>query len=117
MALLDEVRFALTRIDTSLGTSVETEFQRYIDAAILDLTETTDIKTFTAENADALQREAVIAYALYSFEKDTTRKDKYKVSYDDLKTKMLMSSKYSTLGGNDDTNQLADSDSADENDG
>ena len=55
MALLDEVRFALTRIDTSLGTSVETEFQRYINAAILDLTETTNIKTFTAENADALQ--------------------------------------------------------------
>ena len=81
MALLDEVRFALTRIDSSLGTSVETEFQRYIDAAILDLTETTDIKTFTAENADALQREAVIAYALYSFEKDTTRKDKYKDYY------------------------------------
>ena len=98
MALLDEVRFALTRIDTSLGTSVETEFTRYINAAILDLSETTDIISFTAESADALQKEAIIAYALYSFEKDTTRKEKYKVAYDDLKTKMLLSSKYSTLG-------------------
>lgn len=98
MALLDEVRFSLTRVSTPLDNAVETEFQRYIDAAILDLTETTDIISFTASEADALQKEAIIAYCLYSFEKDSTRKDKYKVAYDDLKTKMLMSSKYSTLG-------------------
>lgn len=99
MALLDEVQFALTRIDSTISTAVTTEMQRYVDAAILDLTETTDIKTFQASDADALQKEAIIAYALYSFEKDPARKDKYKVAYDDLKTKMLMSSKYSTLGG------------------
>lgn len=98
MALLDEVRFALTRVSTPLDTAVETELQRYIDAAILDLTETTDIISFTASDADALQKEAVIAYCSYSFEKDTARKEKYKVAYDDLKTKLLMSSKYSTLG-------------------
>lgn len=98
MALLDEVRFSLTRVSTPLDNAVEAEFQRYIDAAILDLTETTDIISFTASEADALQKEAIIAYCLYSFEKDSTRKDKYKVAYDDLKTKMLMSSKYSTLG-------------------
>lgn len=98
MALIDEVRFALTRIDTTLGAPVETELQRYIDAAILDLTQTTDIISFTAAEADALQKEAIIAYALYAFEKDSTRKDKYKVAYDDLKTKMLLSSHYSTLG-------------------
>lgn len=99
MALLDEVRFALTRIDSALSTAVETEFTRYVDAAILDLTNTTDIIPFTAAEADALQKEAIIAYALYSFEKDSTRKDKYKTAYDDLKTKLSMSSKYSTLGG------------------
>lgn len=98
MALLDEVRFALTRIDSSLGTAVETELQRYIDSAILDLTETTDIKSFTASEADALQKEAIITFSLYSFEKDSTRKEKYKIAYDDLKTKMLMSSKYSSMG-------------------
>ena len=98
MALIDEVRFALTRVSSSLDTAVVTELQRYLDAAILDLTETTDIISFTALTADALQREAVIAYCLYSFEKDTARKEKYKVAYDDLKTKMLMSSHYSTLG-------------------
>lgn len=98
MALLDEVRFALTRVSASIDTSLDTEIQRYINAAILDLTETTDILPFTATNADALQKEAIIAYALYSFEKDSVRKDKYKVAYDDLKTKMSMSSKYSDLG-------------------
>lgn len=98
MTLIDEVRFALTRVSSTLDTAVETELQRYVDAAILDLTETTDIISFTALTADALQREAVIAYCLYSFEKDTARKEKYKVAYDDLKTKMLMSSHYSTLG-------------------
>lgn len=98
MALIDEVRFALTRVSSTLDTAVETELQRYVDAAILDLTETTDIISFTALTADALQREAVIAYCLYSFEKDTARKEKYKIAYDDLKTKMLMSSHYSTLG-------------------
>lgn len=98
MALIDEVRFALTRLDSPINNAVEAELQRYIDAAILDLTETTDIIPFTASDADALQKEAIIAYALYSFEKDTTRKDKYKVAYDDLKEKMLLSSHYSTLG-------------------
>ena len=98
MALIDEVRFALTRLDSPINNAVEAELSRYIDAAILDLTETTDIIPFTASDADALQKEAIIAYALYSFEKDTTRKDKYKVAYDDLKEKMLLSSKYSTLG-------------------
>lgn len=98
MALIDEVRFALTRVSSQLDTAVETELQRYMDAAILDLTETTDIISFTALTADALQKEAVIAYCLYSFEKDTARKEKYKAAYDDLKTKLLMSSHYSTLG-------------------
>ena len=98
MALLDEVRFALTRIDTSISTSTDTEFTRYINAAILDLTQTTDIIAFSATDADALQKEAIIAYALYAFEKDSTRKEKYKAAYDDLKTKMSLSSHYSTLG-------------------
>ena len=98
MALIDEVRFALTRVDATLGQPVETELQRYIDAAILDMTATTDIIPFTEQTADALQKQAVIAFALYEFEKDPTRKDKYKAAYDDLKTKLSLSSKYSTLG-------------------
>lgn len=98
MALLDEVRFSLTRLESTESVSLETEFQRYIDAAILDLTSTTDIKPFTAAEADALQKEAIIAYCHYRYELDVTRKEEYKKSYDDLKEQLLMSSKYSTLG-------------------
>lgn len=101
MAILDEVRFALTRLDSSVSVSLDSEIQRYIDAAVLDLTKTTDIRDFDPASADALQKEAIILYALYSFEKDSVRKDKYKAGYDDLKTKLLMSSHYSTLGGDD----------------
>lgn len=98
MALLDEVRFSLTRLESTESSSLEAEFQRYIDAAILDLTSTTDIKPFTAAEADALQKEAIIAYCHYRYELDVTRKEEYKKSYDDLKEQLLMSSKYSTLG-------------------
>lgn len=98
MALIDEVRFSLTRIETSTSPALETEFQRYIDEAILDLTSTTDIMPFDATTTDALLKGAIITYCHYCFELDTTRKTEYKKSYDDLKTKLSMSSKYSTLG-------------------
>ena len=55
MALIDEVRFSLTRLDTALSSSMETELQRYIDEAILNLTKTTDIKPFTAEELRRLE--------------------------------------------------------------
>ena len=100
MALIDEVRFSLTRIETATSPALETEFQRYIEEAILDLTSTTDIIPFTANEADSLQKGAIIAYCHYCFELDTSRKEEYKKSYDDLKTKLSMSSKYSTLGAN-----------------
>lgn len=98
MALIDEVRFAVNRTTTATNAALETELTRYINAAVLDLTETTDIIPFTPETADDLQKEAVILYACFMFERDATRKEQYKRLYDDLKTKMLLSSKYSTLG-------------------
>ena len=97
MALIDEVRFAL-RINNTTNTALNDELNRYISAAILDLTETTDIRPFTAATADGLQKDAVIVYAEFMFEKDVARKQNYKAIYDDLKMKMSMSSKYSTLG-------------------
>ena len=98
MALIDEVRFAVNRTTTAGNTALETELSRYINAAILDLTETTSIKSFAATDADDLQKEAIILYACFMFERDTNRKEQYKRLYDDLKTKMLLSSKYSDLG-------------------
>lgn len=97
MALIDEVRFSL-RINTTNNTLVNQELTRYINAAILDLTETTDIRDFTAESADGLLKDAVILYASFMFEKDVARKQEFKALYDDLKEKLSMSKKYSTLG-------------------
>ena len=99
MALLDEVRFAVNRTTTATNQALETELTRYINAAILDLTATTSIKPFKATDADDLLKDAIITYACFMFERDTSRKDQYKKIYDDLKTKIMLSSKYSTLGG------------------
>ena len=98
MALIDEVRFAVNRTTTATNTALETELSRYINAAILDLTKTTNIKPFTALTADDLQKEAVILYACFMFERDAARKDQYKKLYDDLKTKLSLSSEYWKAG-------------------
>lgn len=97
MAIIDEVRFTL-RINTTNNTALNTELTRYINAAVLDLTKTTDIRTFEVETADGLLRDAVITYAAFMFERDVNRKKCYKDIYDDLKMKLSMSSHYSTLG-------------------
>ena len=55
MALIDEVRFSL-RISTTDDTNINAELSRLINEAVLDLTKTSDIIPFEAENADALVR-------------------------------------------------------------
>lgn len=97
MALIDEVRFSL-RISTTDDVNINTELTRYINEAILDLTKTADIKTFTAEEADALQRGAIIDYCHFKFERDTALKDAYLRSYESAKTKMLFASEYTSRG-------------------
>ena len=99
MALIDEVRFAVNRTTTATNQALETELSRYINAAVLDLTETTSIKPFSVEGlTDDLLKEAIILYASFMFERDAARKEQYKRLYDDLKTKLLLSGKYSDLG-------------------
>lgn len=95
---IDKVRFSL-RINTSTNTSLNTEIQRYIDAAVKNLTNTTDIRTFDIDSADALLQDCVIAYCHYRYEKDPVRQAAYKEVFDDLKTQLCLSSDYSTLGG------------------
>lgn len=102
MALIDEVRFAL-RITTSTNTSLNTELQRYINAAILDLTQTTDIKNVTDTTTDALLKDAIITYACFMFERDVNRKNNYKAVYDDFKTKLMTSGHYNGGRDNDET--------------
>lgn len=65
----------------------------YIDEAILDLTATADIKSFTTSDADALQTGAVISYVSWKWFND----DKFKVAYDDMKAKMALSGTYRSV--------------------
>lgn len=97
MALIDEVRFSL-RISTTDDTNINTEINNYISEAILDLTKTADIKHFTTETADALQRGAIIDFCHYKYERDATLKDKYLQAYESAKTRMLLAGYYSTRG-------------------
>lgn len=96
--LLDKVRFSL-RQTISTNADLNAELQRYINAAVLNLTGTTDIRAFEAASADALLQDAIIAYAHWMFETDVDLKDAYKRMFDDLKTQISKSSVYSNLGG------------------
>ena len=89
MALLDDVKVALRVATDDAG--ITGQISDLIEEAILDLTTTADIKTFTTDNADAVQTGAVIAYVSYKwFGMD----DKYFQAYNDQKMKMSLSSAY-----------------------
>lgn len=88
----------LTKVKTALrvsftNTAIDNQITDLIEEAILDLTATADIKTFSSADADALQTGAVIAYVSYKWFND----DKYFVSYNDMKTKMALSGSYRSV--------------------
>lgn len=98
MAFIDDVRFSL-RISITTNSQLNDEIQRWINEAVLDLTNTSDIRGFSIETADALLKGAVIDYCHFKYEADPTVKRFYKESYDSAKTQLLMSSVYSNVGG------------------
>lgn len=86
----------LTKVKTSLRVSfnnLDEEITSLIEEAVLDLTETADIKPFTTNDADALQTGAVISYVSYKFFND----DSYFKAYNDMKEKMALSAKYRSV--------------------
>jgi len=86
-AFLGKVKLAL-RISS---TSFDSQISDLIEEAILAAPTTADIRTFTTDNADAVQTGAVIAYVSYKwFGMD----DKYFQAYNDQKMKMSLSSAY-----------------------
>jgi len=85
--MLEKVKLAL-RISS---TSLDTQINDLIDAAILDMTKFADIKTFTTTTADALQTNAIIAYVSYKWYGEDT---KYLEAYNNLKMQMSTSSYY-----------------------
>ena len=86
----------LNKVKTALRVSfnnLDSQISDLIEEAILDLTATADIKSFTTSNADPFQQGAVICYVKYMWSHD----DKYKVAYDDMKQKMSISQKYRSV--------------------
>lgn len=86
----------LTKVKTALRvsfTTLDSQFTDLIEEAILDLTATADIKSFTSADADAMQTGAVIAYVSYKWFND----EKYYTAYNDMKAKMALSGKYRSV--------------------
>lgn len=90
-AFLNKVKTAL-RVSFTV-TALDTQITDLIEEAILDLTATADIKTFTTSDADPMQTGAVIAYVSYRWFND----ERYKTSYEDLKAKMALSKHYRSV--------------------
>lgn len=78
-------------------TNFDTQITDLIEEAILDLTETADIKAFTTSDADSLQTGAVISYVQYKWFSD----EKYLAIYNDMKEKMALSGKYRSVMPNE----------------
>lgn len=90
----------LAKVKTALRVSfnnLDSQITDLIEEAILDLTATADIKSFTSANADAIQTGAVIAYVSYKWFND----DKYFAAYNDMKTKMAVSGAYRSVMPNE----------------
>ncbi|MBQ2016570.1 MAG: hypothetical protein II265_01710 [Clostridia bacterium] len=86
----------LAKVKTALRVSfnnLDSQISDLIEEAILDLTATADIKSFTTSNADALQTGAVISWVSWKWFND----DKFKVAYDDMKAKMAISGQYRSV--------------------
>lgn len=86
----------LAKVKTALRVSfnnLDSQITDLIEEAILDLTATADIKSFTTSNADALQTGAVIAYVSWKWLND----DRYYIAYSDMKAKMALSGTYRSV--------------------
>lgn len=86
----------LAKVKTALRVSfnnLDSQITDLIEEAILDLTATADIKSFTTSNADTLQTGAVIAYVSWKWLND----DRYYTAYNDMKAKMALSRTYRSV--------------------
>lgn len=86
----------LAKVKTALRVSfnnLDGQISDLIEEAILDLTATADIKSFTSANADALQTGAVISYVSWKW----FNEDRYLTAYNDIKEKMALSGQYRSV--------------------
>ena len=94
-AFLGKVKTALRVSFTN--TAIDNQITDLIEEAILDLSQTADIKSFTTSDADELQTGAVTSYVAYRWFSD----EKYFRIYNDMKEKMALSGKYRSVMTNE----------------
>lgn len=92
---LKKVKVALRVSYTN--TDIDNQISDLIEEAILDLTATADIKSFTSADADPIQTGAVISYVSYKW----FNEEKFFVAYNDMKQKMALSGKYRSVATNE----------------
>lgn len=96
MALFDEVKTVLRVVTDDEG--INAEINGYMESAILDLTQTADIKDFGSE-PDSLVKTAIFTYVRAMWTRDTNEADRLMKVYEMQKKTLLMSSAYGTFDG------------------
>ncbi len=97
MAMLDDVKIALRRAET---TAFDAEIRDLIDAACLDLGiagVTEDAGEINTETSDPLLKRAIVTYCKMHFG-ETDEYDRLKASYDEQKAQLQMSERYTDFG-------------------
>lgn len=91
---VDATFLAKTKLELGVSyNNLDSVISDLIEEAILDLTATADIKSFTTLTADQLQKGAVILYVKWRWYGD----DKYLTNYNDIKQKMALSGQYRSV--------------------
>lgn len=91
---VDATFLAKTKLELGVSyNNLDSVITDLIEEAILDLTATADIKSFTTSTADQLQQGAVILYVKWRWYGD----DKYLTNYNDIKQKMALSGTYRSV--------------------
>lgn len=96
LTLLNYVKATL-RI-ASTNTSIDSQLEDLIAAAILDMENTADISTL--DTSDSLVRLAIVTFVKVQWTTNSTEAEKLQKSYDSLKDKLALSSVYGDYPNN-----------------
>lgn len=96
MAIIDEAKTWL-RVSTN-DVAITEEITLLIDAALADLSYTSDVKEYNTENLPPLVKLAVRSYVQANWTKNVDEQTKLLVIYDGIKAKLATSSQYNARG-------------------
>lgn len=92
MAIIDEAKTWL-RVSTN-DAGITSEIEMLINAALADLSDTSDVKEYDVEALPPLVKLAVRSYVQANWTKNVDDQTKLLVIYDGIKAKLATSSKY-----------------------